>query len=142
MAEIAEMVAALVRGGHLRMRWVEPVTREEAGLYPEVFAPVELSEKVAELLGDKTYLEDDELVGHLLEKQMEPQLRAEELRRQGVDVDDVLVDTGAEDLGEGWVEVTCVMCRRGARIPIDAMSELRSGDAVVICPNCMRDVGK
>lgn len=72
----------------------------------------------------------EELVEHIIANQIEPQLRVEELRSQGIDVSTAMVSTRADDDG---YEVACHFCERKARLPFQPPP----GKALM-CPDCMR----
>jgi CxxC-x17-CxxC domain-containing protein len=71
------------------------------------------------------------LAEHMHDNQVEPQLRAAELRTRGLDVTTAMVDTTP---GAQGFEVACAGCGRTARLPF----EPPPGKAVV-CPRCQRD---
>lgn len=71
------------------------------------------------------------LAEQLYDNQIEPQLRAEELQAEGLDIQTDFVDIRPD--AEGF-EVTCLGCGRTAKLPY----ELPAGKAA-ICPSCLRD---
>lgn len=72
---------------------------------------------------------DEDLVQRMMERQIEPQVRADALRDEGMDVSVAMVNT---DPGADGFLVQCVGCGREARLPFDP------GSKVVMCPQCQR----
>lgn len=77
-------------------------------------------------------LVDEDLARHLVKNQLEPQFLADDLRRQGHDVDVSLVNVSPN--AEDGFEVSCVGCGRTARMPFEPPA-----GKVVLCPRCQRD---
>ena len=69
------------------------------------------------------------LADHMIENQVEPQLAAQRLRKQGVDIDVAFADLRPD--AKGW-KVTCIDCGDTATLPFDP------GAKVAMCPRCMR----
>lgn len=75
--------------------------------------------------------EDDEsLVEHMIDRQVMPQLIAEDLRSKGVRIDVAMANTSPD--AEGY-EVTCRGCGRTARL-----AEEPPAGVAVLCPLCVR----
>jgi len=72
---------------------------------------------------------DEDLARHIVDNQIDPQLRAARAREKGLDVETVFVDLTAG--APGW-EVECLECGRKARLPFDP------GTKVAMCPVCVR----
>lgn len=68
------------------------------------------------------------LIKHMIEKQVVPQLKAEELRAEGHKVEVAFVSTAPDAVG---FDVECAGCGRKARLPFDP------GPKVGLCPNCI-----
>jgi CxxC-x17-CxxC domain-containing protein len=70
------------------------------------------------------------VAGYGVTRQIEPQLQAQALREQGVDIDVAFVNTNPER--EGF-EVSCGGCGRKAKLPFEPPP-----GKVALCPDCMR----
>jgi hypothetical protein len=73
--------------------------------------------------------EDRKLAQHVVENQIMPQLAAEEMREQGLDVEIGFVNTNPNAQG---FTVTCYGCQKTAKLPFDP------GTKVGLCPACAR----
>lgn len=75
---------------------------------------------------------DTELAEHMYDRQIVPQRRAAELRKQGMDVEVALVNTSADAKG-GW-KVKCYGCGQVATLGFDP------GTDSALCPDCQRNL--
>lgn len=73
---------------------------------------------------------DRDLVEHMVNQQIDPQLRAERLRQEGLNVEVAMVNT---DPDAGGMEVECVRCHRKAHMPFTSLEFM-----AVMCPTCVR----
>jgi hypothetical protein len=78
--------------------------------------------------------EERALARHIIDTQIAPQIKARELADAGVDgVDTQFVYTG-DDSVDGFVGVTCTVCKRHAQLPTEyAPPE----GTVIVCPRCI-----
>lgn len=72
---------------------------------------------------------DRDLAKHMVERQIEPQLAIDAMRKQGHEVEGVFVNTDPD--AEGFT-VTCLDCKRTAKMPFDP------GVKVAVCPDCAK----
>ena len=70
------------------------------------------------------------LLKHMIERQVEPQIWAEEMRERGHQVDVELVNTRPD--AEGF-EIACLDCGRTARLPFEVPEGKKA-----LCPDCIR----
>lgn len=77
--------------------------------------------------------EDDDLAQHIIDTQINPQVKARELQDDGVNADTQFVYTGPDAL-DGHVEVTCAVCRRTAQL---TAAYAPPAGTVIVCPRCI-----
>jgi len=77
--------------------------------------------------------EQRELARHVFERQIVPHLKGNELRQDGVNVENQFVYTGDDEL-DGYIVVSCGVCGRSAQMP--ASSAPTEGQ-VPVCPDCI-----
>jgi hypothetical protein len=75
----------------------------------------------------------DELIDHIMERQVYVQQLAQDMAAQGYDVESEFVRVDGH-VPEGWVEIACLDCGRTAAAPASAVDT----ETVAICPPCMK----
>ena len=75
----------------------------------------------------------DSLIQHMIENQLDPQLRVAALREKGLDVRVTGVTTNPDV--KGGFELECVRCHRKAHTPVEPPAGMKA-----MCPTCAREV--
>ena len=76
--------------------------------------------------------DDESLIQHMIDNQLEPQLRVAALRERGLDVRTAGVSTSPTAKG---FELECVRCHRKAHTAVEPPAGMRA-----MCPACAREV--